>query len=55
VASDGSFIAAIIGTHIAMNDAAAPVHVCPGIPPTIDIVDIAPQSVILLSRAGLAV
>ena len=53
MANDGSFIAAIIGTHIAMNDAAAPVHVCPGIP--IIVVDTALQSGILLSRAGLAV
>jgi hypothetical protein len=28
---DGSIIAAIITTHMAMNDAAAPGHVCPGI------------------------
>jgi len=53
VANDGSFIAAIIGTHIAMNDAAAPVHVCPGIP--IIIVDATLQSVILPSGAELAV
>jgi hypothetical protein len=27
----GSIIAAIITTHIARNDAAVPIHVCPGI------------------------
>jgi hypothetical protein len=30
-ASDGSIIATIITTHMPMNDAAAPGHVCPGI------------------------